>query len=65
MDRFEWSDGLLAPAEMLVAQQPGVRVYDGEDKVKIMMCRNRQIFDNLSIFFFRGNKIFQGWGCRI
>ncbi|XP_070553424.1 vacuolar protein-sorting-associated protein 36-like [Ptychodera flava] len=32
MDRFEWSDGLLLPAESVVTQQAGVKLYDGEDK---------------------------------
>ena len=33
MDRFSWSDGLLAPDENLIVQQQNVRIYDGEDKV--------------------------------
>ena len=33
MDRFVWTDGLLAPEEQLAVQQNGVRLYDGDDKV--------------------------------
>lgn len=35
MDRFSWSNGLLEINETLVIQQRGVRLYDGDDKVKI------------------------------
>ncbi len=34
MDRFAWTDGILAPDEQLICQQNGVRIYDGETKVK-------------------------------
>ena len=33
MDRFAWTDGMLAPDEQLVVQQNGVKIYDGENKV--------------------------------
>ena len=33
MDRFAWTDGLLAPDEQLMCQQEGVRLYDGDGKV--------------------------------
>lgn len=32
MDRFSWSDGVLAHDEQLVCQQAGIRLYDGHDK---------------------------------
>uniref|UniRef100_A0A1A7WV84 Vacuolar protein-sorting-associated protein 36 n=1 Tax=Iconisemion striatum TaxID=60296 RepID=A0A1A7WV84_9TELE len=35
MDRFSWSNGLLEIDETLVVQQRGVRLYDGDDKVKL------------------------------
>uniref|UniRef100_A0A8C6PMN8 Vacuolar protein-sorting-associated protein 36 n=1 Tax=Nothobranchius furzeri TaxID=105023 RepID=A0A8C6PMN8_NOTFU len=35
MDRFSWSNGLLEIDETLVVQQRGVRLYDGDDKVKM------------------------------
>ncbi|CAO2611621.1 Vacuolar protein-sorting-associated protein 36 [Lemmus lemmus] len=34
MDRFVWTSGLLEINETLVIQQRGVRVYDGEEKIK-------------------------------
>uniref|UniRef100_A0A8C5G2U1 Vacuolar protein-sorting-associated protein 36 n=1 Tax=Gouania willdenowi TaxID=441366 RepID=A0A8C5G2U1_GOUWI len=34
MDRFSWSNGLLEINETLVIQQRGVRLYDGDDKVR-------------------------------
>ncbi|KAM4684318.1 vacuolar protein-sorting-associated protein 36 isoform 2-T2 [Amazona ochrocephala] len=34
MDRFSWTSGLLELGETLVVQQRGVRLYDGEEKVK-------------------------------
>uniref|UniRef100_A0A8B9PWA9 Vacuolar protein-sorting-associated protein 36 n=1 Tax=Apteryx owenii TaxID=8824 RepID=A0A8B9PWA9_APTOW len=34
MDRFVWASGLLELGETLVIQQRGVRVYDGEEKVR-------------------------------
>ncbi|KAJ7341511.1 hypothetical protein JRQ81_005698 [Phrynocephalus forsythii] len=34
MDRFSWTSGLLEIHEHLVTQQRGVRLYDGEEKVK-------------------------------
>ncbi|XP_032998650.1 vacuolar protein-sorting-associated protein 36 isoform X2 [Lacerta agilis] len=34
MDRFGWTNGLLDIHENLVTQQRGVRLYDGEEKVK-------------------------------
>ncbi|KAG8124344.1 hypothetical protein E2320_019691 [Naja naja] len=34
MDRFAWATGLLEIHENLVTQQRGVRLYDGEEKVK-------------------------------
>ena len=34
MDRFSWTDGLLTGEECLVTNQCGVRLYDGEDKVR-------------------------------
>ncbi|XP_050806232.1 vacuolar protein-sorting-associated protein 36 isoform X2 [Gopherus flavomarginatus] len=34
MDRFAWASGLLEMNETLVIQQRGVRLYDGEEKVK-------------------------------
>ncbi|XP_053236521.1 vacuolar protein-sorting-associated protein 36 isoform X2 [Podarcis raffonei] len=34
MDRFGWTTGLLEIHENLVTQQRGVRLYDGEEKVK-------------------------------
>ncbi|XP_062958982.1 vacuolar protein-sorting-associated protein 36 isoform X2 [Cynocephalus volans] len=34
MDRFMWTSGLLEINETLVIQQRGVRVYDGEEKIK-------------------------------
>ncbi|XP_054239356.1 vacuolar protein-sorting-associated protein 36 isoform X1 [Indicator indicator] len=34
MDRFAWTSGLLELGETLVIQQRGVRLYDGEEKVK-------------------------------
>jgi len=34
MDRFVWTNGLLEMNETLVIQQRGVRLYDGEDKVR-------------------------------
>ncbi|XP_062423042.1 vacuolar protein-sorting-associated protein 36 isoform X2 [Rhea pennata] len=34
MDRFVWASGLLELEETLVIQQRGVRVYDGEEKVR-------------------------------
>ncbi|XP_028577935.2 vacuolar protein-sorting-associated protein 36 isoform X2 [Podarcis muralis] len=34
MDRFGWTSGLLEIHENLVTQQRGVRLYDGEEKVK-------------------------------
>jgi hypothetical protein len=34
MDRFSWCDGLLGPDEQLIATQTGVRIYDGDDKVR-------------------------------
>uniref|UniRef100_A0A8C5DTG8 Vacuolar protein-sorting-associated protein 36 n=1 Tax=Gouania willdenowi TaxID=441366 RepID=A0A8C5DTG8_GOUWI len=36
MDRFSWSNGLLEINETLVIQQRGVRLYDGDDKSKIL-----------------------------
>ena len=36
MDRFAWCDGALAPDELTVLEQGGVRVYDGDDKVRIV-----------------------------
>ncbi|XP_027005878.1 vacuolar protein-sorting-associated protein 36 isoform X1 [Tachysurus fulvidraco] len=35
MDRFMWTNGLLEMNETLVIQQRGVRLYDGDDKVKL------------------------------
>ncbi|XP_067113861.1 vacuolar protein-sorting-associated protein 36 [Osmerus mordax] len=35
MDRFTWSNGLLEMNETLVIQQRGVKLYDGDDKVKM------------------------------
>ncbi|XP_060765534.1 vacuolar protein-sorting-associated protein 36 [Neoarius graeffei] len=35
MDRFMWTSGLLEINETLVIQQRGVRLYDGDDKVKL------------------------------
>lgn len=32
MDRFSWSDGVLASDEQLILQQNGVRIYDGNQK---------------------------------
>ncbi|XP_004619602.2 vacuolar protein-sorting-associated protein 36 [Sorex araneus] len=34
MDRFVWTSGLLEIHETLVLQQRGVRIYDGEEKIK-------------------------------
>ncbi|XP_032258987.1 vacuolar protein-sorting-associated protein 36 isoform X2 [Phoca vitulina] len=34
MDRFLWTSGLLEINETLVIQQRGVRIYDGEEKIK-------------------------------
>lgn len=34
MDRFLWTSGLLEINETLVIQQRGVRIYDGEEKVR-------------------------------
>ncbi|XP_073086000.1 vacuolar protein-sorting-associated protein 36 isoform X2 [Manis javanica] len=34
MDRFVWASGLLEITETLVVQQRGVRLYDGEEKIK-------------------------------
>ncbi|XP_036154125.1 vacuolar protein-sorting-associated protein 36 isoform X4 [Myotis myotis] len=34
MDRFVWTSGLLEIHEALVIQQRGVRIYDGEEKIK-------------------------------
>lgn len=34
MDRFAWATGLLEIHENLVTQQRGVRLYDGEEKVR-------------------------------
>lgn len=34
MDRFSWTTGLLELGETLVVQQRGVRLSDGEEKVK-------------------------------
>nr|XP_055173456.1 vacuolar protein-sorting-associated protein 36 isoform X3 [Nyctereutes procyonoides] len=34
MDRFVWTSGLLEINETLVVQQRGVRIYDGEEKIK-------------------------------
>lgn len=34
MDRFCWTNGLLEIHENLVTQQRGVRLYDGEEKVR-------------------------------
>uniref|UniRef100_A0A803T9L2 Vacuolar protein-sorting-associated protein 36 n=1 Tax=Anolis carolinensis TaxID=28377 RepID=A0A803T9L2_ANOCA len=34
MDRFAWASGLLEIHENLVTQQRGVRLYDGEEKLK-------------------------------
>lgn len=34
MDRFAWSSGLLEIGESLVLQQRGVRLYDGDEKVR-------------------------------
>ncbi|XP_027445465.1 vacuolar protein-sorting-associated protein 36 isoform X2 [Zalophus californianus] len=34
MDRFVWTSGLLEINETLVIQQRGVRIYDGEEKIK-------------------------------
>ncbi|KAM6464992.1 vacuolar protein-sorting-associated protein 36 isoform 1-T1 [Liasis olivaceus] len=34
MDRFAWTSGLLEIHENLVTQQRGVRLYDGEEKLK-------------------------------
>ncbi|XP_035957248.1 vacuolar protein-sorting-associated protein 36 isoform X3 [Halichoerus grypus] len=34
MDRFMWTSGLLEINETLVIQQRGVRIYDGEEKIK-------------------------------
>ncbi|KAF7701277.1 vacuolar protein-sorting-associated protein 36 [Silurus meridionalis] len=35
MDRFVWTNGLLEMNETLVIQQRSVRIYDGDDKVKL------------------------------
>ena len=33
MDRFAWTDIVLAPDEQMVTQQGGIRLYDGDEKV--------------------------------
>uniref|UniRef100_A0AAY5KD90 Vacuolar protein-sorting-associated protein 36 n=1 Tax=Esox lucius TaxID=8010 RepID=A0AAY5KD90_ESOLU len=43
MDRFTWSNGLLEMNETLVIQQRGVKLYDGDDKVKLTDSCNDMI----------------------
>ena len=39
MNRFAWSDGVLAGDEQLAFQQIGVRIYDGQQKVSYIGIR--------------------------
>uniref|UniRef100_A0A674JAU3 Vacuolar protein-sorting-associated protein 36 n=1 Tax=Terrapene triunguis TaxID=2587831 RepID=A0A674JAU3_9SAUR len=52
MDRFAWASGLLEMNETLVIQQRGVRLYDGEEKVKfdtgvLLLSTHRLIWRDL------------------
>ncbi|XP_043388413.1 vacuolar protein-sorting-associated protein 36 isoform X2 [Chelonia mydas] len=52
MDRFAWASGLLEINETLVIQQRGVRLYDGEEKVKfdtgvLLLSTHRLIWRDL------------------
>ncbi|XP_043360391.1 vacuolar protein-sorting-associated protein 36 isoform X2 [Dermochelys coriacea] len=54
MDRFAWASGLLEINETLVIQQRGVRLYDGEEKVKfdagvLLLSTHRLIWRDLKI----------------
>ena len=40
MDRFVWSDGILSSDEQLLVQQNGVRIYDGEQKVRFRILNS-------------------------
>jgi hypothetical protein len=44
MDRFSWSDGILAADEQLLVQQNGVRIYDGDKKVRMLGSYNESLF---------------------
>lgn len=50
MDRLAWCDGLLSPDEQLVLQQNGIRLYDGDDKVKIIIFFQIKIVYSFSEF---------------
>lgn len=43
MDRLEWSDTNLVPGEEQVNLQPGIAVYDGQDKVTASFYPNIKI----------------------
>lgn len=43
MDRLEWSDTNLVPGEEQVNLQPGIAVYDGQDKVTASFYPNINI----------------------
>ncbi|XP_073198948.1 vacuolar protein-sorting-associated protein 36 isoform X2 [Lepidochelys kempii] len=52
MDRFAWASGLLEINETLVIQQRGLRLYDGEEKVKfdtgvLLLSTHRLIWRDL------------------
>ncbi|XP_074984338.1 vacuolar protein-sorting-associated protein 36 isoform X2 [Caretta caretta] len=52
MDRFAWASGLLEINETLVIQQRGLRLYDGEEKVKfdtgvVLLSTHRLIWRDL------------------
>ncbi|KAM7182003.1 vacuolar protein-sorting-associated protein 36 isoform 2-T2 [Macrochelys suwanniensis] len=52
MDRFAWASGLLEMNETLVIQQRGMRLYDGEEKVKfdtgvLLLSTHRLIWRDL------------------
>lgn len=55
MDRFSWKydNGLLKTGEILVTQQRGLRLYDGEDKVILIFVNLSWIMVNDRIFFFK------------
>lgn len=49
MDRFSWSDGILAAEEQLITQQNGVRIYDGTQKTafdhgKLVLTSHRVVW---------------------
>lgn len=43
MDRLEWSDTNLVPGEEQVNLQPGIAIYDGQDKVATSFYPNINI----------------------